>query len=141
LEGWLSGRPEFIIIAAYYNEITGEKCENHVTVRAYSGEEISGKNLKEWRVYNDSEPKWYSMLSIHVIESDFALTAGYFDIDVNYNKKMSEDLELKYAGKISFKDRYNSDYCGSADLCYYDDPEKNLYFSTYSMTIKISETD
>ena len=141
LEGWLSGRPEFIIIAAYYNEMTGEKREDHVTVRTYSGEAISGKKLKEWRVYNDSDPKWYSMLSIHVIESDFALTAGYFDIDVNYNKKMSEDLELKYAGKISFKDRYNSDYCGSADLCYYDDPEKYLYFSTYSMTIKISESD
>lgn len=138
IDGWLSGKAEFSIIATYYNSQTSSIAQTNTFVTAAPNEVLSNVLLKTWRCL-DEESGWYDMVSIHMIERDWSLSAGNFNLDVNYSTKLTDDLNVELKGQYVFSERANSDYCGYRELYYYDDPETTLQFNEYDIRLTLSE--
>ena len=139
VEGWLRGKPEFLIKVCGVNAETKQSYEiqSELYHKFGSRSSSSGCNLL---VLPDWQPQfWGEALSFHVVEDDknrnFSLTMG-----VQYNSK--NGLTLSLQSTIDNKDvtfsRRGED-CGSGCLNYYDPIDQTVEFPKYGVKLTMGQ--
>lgn len=142
VEHWFRGAPEFYVAVAAVNIIGEPYMIEEQIICQYDKhrqyEEFS-KHVLDWK-----PGMWYEMISFRLIEEDRG-SDREFNFNIGYEQKRFNEENKNYqlvTGSTSMKYMAPKihDYCGTAYLSYYDDPEKWMEFANYGISMKISIT-
>lgn len=149
IEGWLRGKPEFLIKVYTLNRETGEAREMHSEITCKFSKRQSACSFNSFVL--DWRPEyWYDILSFHVVEDDNNANWEY-TITIQTDSKGTTDgkdsslsgglslgLEAKYDNKnIEFSAKGND--CGSGYLHYLDPVGKIVEFPNYDVKLTFGQ--
>ncbi len=147
IEAWYSGAPEFYI-KVFKPSISsnGEYVTSDLGIEkrfAFESRDSSSQSFSDALLYNwlaGDDFSWNDAIALYVMEGDNNFDSEFSaGISVTIKDIVNLSLSYKACSKVNSTFSTSGQYCGSSVLYYFEDPEKNLSFTSYGLNIEISE--